>query len=68
MAPEKNPKKRARLAEKEFTLWPKCKKVESLNPAFISLHSVGRNFGISFQVRLFLSNKLFYILSFKGPN
>ena len=50
MAPEKEVKKRVKLAEKYLKLWPKCQKAESVPSSYISLHSVERNFGVSIKV------------------
>ena len=50
MAPNKNPKRILKLNEKELTLWPKCKKGVSVPNNYVSLHSAGRNFAISFKV------------------
>jgi hypothetical protein len=50
MAPEKNPDKLLKQAEKEIILWDKCKRAGSVPSNYISLFSAERNFGISFKV------------------
>ena len=51
MAPCKIPRRVLKLNEKELTLWPKCKKGVAVPCNYVSLHSAGRNFAISFKVQ-----------------
>ena len=50
MAPEKDPKKRLKLTEKELALGTNSKWVASVPPGYVSLFSAERNFGVSFKV------------------